>query len=136
MLPGSLPAVAGGVQPGGGGVIRLQSPYDVQAQDTADSTADIVNGYGVAAHQAMTEAIELQQAAFRMGATLQLQAAAADLRNWAVAYSAKARAIMDGAETSDDAKTDAARWATVAAEIRSFAKDWLIDASKAEAGDS
>lgn len=117
-------------------MIRLSSPYDVQAEDTAASRDDIVNGYGPAAHLAMEESIALQQAAFRMGARVQLEACCADLRNWAVGYQAKARAIATGAEGSDDAKTDAARWATAAAEIRSFARDWLIDAAKAEARDS
>ena len=108
-------------------MITLADPYDVQLADAKASEADIAGSYGQAAFVALIDTLVQQREAFRMGARMQLELACSDLRNWAVAYAARAAAINAGTEPSDDAKTDSARWATVAGEIAMFARDWLAE---------
>jgi hypothetical protein len=110
-------------------MIGVTNPYNTQLEDAERSRAEIVRDYGPAAEAALVSALELQRAAFRMGARLQLEACCADLRNWTVAYDARATAIALGQEPSDDGRTDAAIWSQVAIEIRLFARDWLREAA-------
>lgn len=108
---------------------RVRNPYATQ-RETAEKTnrQGTVDAYGDAALRGLLENLRTGVQAFEHGARAQLFVCAADLRSWASACRARAEAISSGAEPSDDARADAARWRTVADEIDQFATDWLEEA--------
>lgn len=107
-------------------MITVSNPYVAQGQAAQETDRqEIVNGYGEAALRGLLQTLRTGAQAFEHGARTQLMACVADLRVWAAAYRAKVDAIVSEAEPSDDARTDALRWQTVADEIDQFAADWL-----------
>ncbi len=107
-------------------MIHVENPYAAQrkAAETTDRSP-IADGYGEAALGGLLRTLRTEAQAFEYGKRAQVMACAADLRTWAGAYRAKAEAIRTQAELSDDPRTDASRWQTVACEIDQFASDWL-----------
>jgi hypothetical protein len=107
-------------------MIHVDNPYVAQriAAETTDRR-EIADGYGEATLRGLLGSLRTEAQAFEYGTRAQLMACVADLRSWAGAYRARTEAIRTGVEPSDDARTDAARWETVADEIDQFAADWL-----------
>jgi hypothetical protein len=113
-------------------VIGITNPYTDQVRDAADASHDdIVEQYGAAAQIALVETLTSERAAFRYGAQTQLASCAADLRSWAAAYRAAARATShlgpDGDESSDAFEARIERALFVSKEFVVFASDWLSE---------